>query len=136
MNYNKYFKIMCMSAAVVTAATGCASNTSADISVSSSETFGKEEGSLSYDDMFTDTDFDSSYDENTAEKITLSDKSVSITKGGTYILSGNLAEGQITVDTDDEVHLVFNGVNINCDSGAALYVKNAKKVYVTFAEGS
>lgn len=136
MNYNKYFKIMCMSAAVVTAATGCASNTSADISVSSSETFGKEEGSLSYDDMFTDTDFDSSYDENTAEKITLSDKSVFITKGGTYILSGNLAEGQITVDTDDEVHLVFNGVNINCDSGAALYVKNAKKVYVTFAEGS
>ena len=136
MNYNKYLKIMCMSAAVVTAATGCASNTSADISVSSSETLGKEEGSLSYEDMFTDADFDNSYDESTAEKITLSDESVSITKGGTYILSGNLAEGQITVGTDDEVHLVFNGVNINCDSSAALYVKNAKKVYVTLAEGS
>lgn len=104
----------------------------------------------SNDDMFTDRDYDSSYDENNAVKISLSDKgtscdsedvkingsTITIKDDGTYIISGKLSDGQITVDADktDKVQLVLDNVSINCDTSAAIYVKQADKVFITLAD--
>ena len=118
---------------------------------------------LSYDDMFTDRDLDVGYEESDSVKISLSDDSttvssgssdnsstddtvdgvtvdgnvITITSGGTYIISGTLTEGQLVVDADDEkVQLVLDNADITCATSAAIYVKSASKTFITLAEGS
>ena len=62
---------------------------------------------------------------------------ITITKEGTYVLSGALSEGQIVVDADSaKVQLVLDNADITCASSAAIYVKNADKAFITLAEGS
>lgn len=62
---------------------------------------------------------------------------VSITAGGTYVISGTLNDGSIRVEAGEEqVHIVLNGVNITCGNGAPFYANNGKKTVVTLAEGS
>ena len=118
---------------------------------------------LSYDDMFTDRDMDVGYEKSDSVKISLSDDSttvssgssdnsstddtvdgvtvdgnvITITSGGTYIISGTLTEGQLVVDADDEkVQLVLDNADITCATSAAIYVKSAGKTFITLAEGS
>lgn len=118
---------------------------------------------LSYDDMFTDRDLDVGYEESDSVKISLSDDSttvssgssdnsstddtvdgvtvdgnvITITSGGTYIISGTLTEGQLVVDADDEkVQIVLDNADITCATSAAIYVKSAGKTFITLAEGS
>lgn len=118
---------------------------------------------LSYDDMFTDRDLDVGYEESDSVKISLSDDSttvssgssdnsstddtvdgvtvdgnvITITSGGTYIISGTLSEGQLVVDADDEkVQLVLDNADITCATSAAIYVKSAGKTFITLTEGS
>ncbi len=107
--------------------------------------------SLNADDMFTDRDLDYSYDESTAVSVTLADNAstasgsgvtvdgntITITAEGVYVFSGTLTDGQIVVDTDNaKVQIVLNGVSITNSSSAAIYVKEADKVFVTTASGS
>lgn len=51
------------------------------------------------------TDIETDYDESQADKIELSDsmtdKTIEITSGGTYIISGSLSDGQIIVNAPD-----------------------------------
>jgi len=64
---------------------------------------------------------------------------VKITKAGTYVLSGELTDGQIEIDAEKEavVHIVLNGVKVTSSASAAFYAtKNAKKVIVTLAPGT
>ncbi|MBO0441296.1 carbohydrate-binding domain-containing protein [Candidatus Enterococcus ikei] len=99
---------------------------------------------------YDEEDFDESYDEKTATKIELNDSSskiegsgasekdnvISITTGGTYILSGSY-NGQIKVSAANEtVHLILNNTSITNTSSSAIYVEQAKKVITTLAEGS
>lgn len=91
-------------------------------------------------DMFTDRDKDASYDEASATKVNLSeikDSTYTITKEGTYILSGTYS-GQIVVNVADtaKVQLVLDGVTITNESSAAIYVKEADKVFVTLKDGT
>jgi len=99
------------------------------------------------EDMFTNRDAKADYDESRAIKIELygtsaaaSDKSVvikgtsvTITKEGTYLISGTLSDGQITVNLPetDKAQLVLRGVDITSKTSAALYVVQADKVFVT-----
>lgn len=87
--------------------------------------------------VFSDRDFDVSYDADGSAIIELKD-SITIDKEGTYILSGQLADGMVTIDTDknSKVQLVLDGVSIHSESSAAIYVKQADKVFITLAEGS
>ena len=103
-------------------------------------------------DMFSSKDQEIGYDEASCVKITLSGSSaqaegdgvtvsgstVTVTKEGTYLLSGTLEHGAVIVDADQnaKIRLIFNGVKINCDTSAALYVRQADKVFVTLAPGS
>lgn len=103
-------------------------------------------------DMFTKRDLAGNYDESEAVKITLSGKTaacnssnvqiedgvVTIKAAGVYVLSGIFTDGTIVVDAgdDDKVQLVLDGVSITAADYAAIYAKNADKVFVTLAEGA
>ena len=54
------------------------------------------------------------------------------------MLSGTLSNGSIIVDAGDEdkVQLVLNGVGVTGSDFAAIYAKNADKVFVTLAENT
>lgn len=70
---------------------------------------------------------------------TVEGTTVTVTRAGSYLISGTLADGQIIVDTADEskVTLVFNGASLSCTHGPAIYVKSApKKVVIFTAENS
>ena len=101
---------------------------------------------------YSKRDMDASFDESSATKITLSGDSasvsgsgaaaegstVTISTAGTYIVSGNLTDGSITVTTseNDKVQIVLNGVKIACSSGPAIDVQSADKCFITLAEGT
>lgn len=69
--------------------------------------------------------------------VSISGNIITITKEGTYVLSGALSEGQIIVDADSaKVQIVLDNADITCASSAAIYVKNADKTFITLAEGS
>lgn len=101
---------------------------------------------------YSKRDMDASFDESSATKITLSGDSasvsgsgaaaegstVTISTAGTYIVSGNLADGSITVTTseNDKIQIVLNGVKIACSSGPAIDVQSADTCFITLAEGT
>ena len=108
--------------------------------------------SLDLADMFSNKDQDDSWSETTGTVITLSGKTaavkgsgaeaegntVTISTEGTYILSGEMTDGQIVIEAgeQDKVHLVLNGVNMTNDDSACIFVKSADKVIVTLADGT
>ncbi|MBR5359891.1 MAG: carbohydrate-binding domain-containing protein, partial [Lachnospiraceae bacterium] len=101
---------------------------------------------------FTSKDMDGDWDSSDATVITLNgddakikgqgayvlDGSVYITGAGYYAVSGELTDGSIYVDAYDssKVWILLDGVNINRIDSAAIYVKQAEKVFLTLADGS
>lgn len=88
-------------------------------------------------DMFTNRDLSGEY--QNAQAIALGDGDVTITQPGTYLLSGTLDDGRVTVDVsgeEDKVQLVLGGVRIYSEGGAAICVLNADKVFITLAAGT
>ena len=97
-------------------------------------------------------DYEVDYDENSSTTINLSndqinfsgtgvlvnDKTVTINKAGTYVLSGNMENAQIIVEVDktEDVRIILNGVNIHNESSAVIYVKSADKLIMTLKEGT
>ena len=145
----------CSSASAVDATAGADAATEAGASGSgaseSAATSSQAVSLVDAEELFSDRDLDGSYDESSATRVTLSDAgssadgsgvnvdggTVTITSGGTYVISGSLASGQLVVDADGEkVQLVLDGASVTCADSAALYVKSAKKVWVTLTEGS
>ena len=63
---------------------------------------------------------------------------VTITAAGTYVISGTLTAGSITVAAgeEDKVQLVLSGVDLTNPDGPALYIKSADKVFLTLADGT
>ena len=117
----------------------------------SADTTAGTESLLDTSDIFTKRDLDASYDESECTAITLDDENsscdsdsvtidgqtVTITGEGTYLISGSLSNGSIVVDVEDseKVQLVYDNVSITNESGAAVYVRQADKVFLTLAEG-
>lgn len=69
---------------------------------------------------------------------TASGSKVTITKAGTYRITGTLTNGQIVVNTTDvaDVKLVFDGINVTNTTNAPVNVEQAEKVIVNLADGS
>lgn len=104
------------------------------------------------EDMFTERDGKTEYDESKAVTIKLNGTSatassnsvnisgsrVTITEEATYVISGELTDGMLIVNAKDtaKLQLVFDGVNITSKTSAALYVLEADKVFLTLAEGT
>ncbi|MDO4295401.1 MAG: carbohydrate-binding domain-containing protein [bacterium] len=100
---------------------------------------------------FSDRDFDSSYEESSktitlngtsavcdSEDVEISGTTITIKDAGTYILTGTLENGMIIVDAgdSDKVQLVLDGVSINNEDSAAIYVREADKVFLTLPTGT
>lgn len=68
-------------------------------------------------------------------EIELSDEILTITKAGTYILSGETSK-MVSVNSEGNVRIALNGVNINTDSTPAIYVENAENTIVQLVDGS
>lgn len=108
--------------------------------------------SSDYNLEFTARDLDMGYDESTSVKITLSDSGIQVTgsgahaadsvltisAAGTYILSGALSDGQIVIDAadTDKIQIVLAHASVTCTNSAAIYVKQADKVFLTLAAGT
>ncbi len=88
--------------------------------------------------MFTDRDRSGEYDESECIRLELDSDTVTVTEEGTYILSGSLEGGMILVDADEtaKIQLVLDNVDISNPKGAAIYVRQADKVFLTLAKGT
>ncbi len=102
------------------------------------------------DEMFTDRDSRTDFDESSSTIIQLDENavicnsasvqvvgtSVTIGSDGIYVLRGNLEDGSITVQADsgDKVQLVLDGASITNTNGAALCIEEADKAFLTLAE--
>ena len=109
-------------------------------------------GTASSETTLIDVATTSSYDESDATIITASGTSftvngsgaeasgntVTITKKGTYIVSGTMEDGQIIVETENgkDVQIVLNQASLTCKSGAPICVLNAGTITITAAEGT
>ena len=126
-------------------------NSSAETDSQESESAARTPGDIDLTSLFSDRDQDPSYDESEAITVTLDDdgttasgkgvevdgSTVTITKAGTYVISGSLTDGQLVVDADGEkVQLVLSGASISTSSSTALYVRSADKVFLTLADGT
>lgn len=96
-------------------------------------------------DMFTDADKNLTYDEDLAYTINLSESSVTsssnkvtitnnlitINEEGTYVVRGTKSDITIIIDaTNAKVRLILADVTITNSDFAAIYVKNADKVFL------
>lgn len=146
----RWFALASASVACVLALAGCTGN--------STESSSEDTTVATYADIdnmdlaYTDRDKDTSYDEASATKIVLDGESaqvegsgvqvdganVTIDSTGTYVISGELTNGQVRVNIPDtdKIQLVLAGASIHNETGAALYVEQADKCFVTLAEGT
>lgn len=110
-----------------------------------------------FDLTISNRDQDASYTEETSCKIAFSglgiditgegamataaavnNSVVTITKEGTYILSGTSSDAQIIVEAEktDKVQLVLNNVNLASKTSAPIIIKQCDKVFITLAPNS
>lgn len=88
---------------------------------------------ITYDEL----DMTTTWNESEATLITLeTNKNVNITTGGTYVISGTSTNSNITINTEDEVVLILNNVNLTNKTGPAIIVENAKKTVITLNENT
>lgn len=112
--------------------------TIAALLLSACTAFTQAEGALNLSDYFTDRDLAGTWQESKASTVDLTGRDgLDITVGGVYVLTGAM-QGSVTVNASggDKVQLVLNGVSITASDAAAIYVKNADKVFITLAEGT
>ena len=110
----------------------------AGASAESSELFSARDLSASYDEEVFSITLSGNTASTDSDHVTVSGGTVTVNGPGTYLVSGTLANGGIVVNADkqDKVQLVLNDVSISSDTGAAIYVTQADKVFVTLAEGT
>lgn len=109
-------------------------------------------GTADIDIEFTARDLEVGYEETEAVKISYDGDSavvqgdgaaadgstVTISREGTYVVSGQSENGQLMIDAgdSDKIHLVFQGLTLGCTSHTPVYIKNADKVFLTLEEGT
>lgn len=144
---NKKLMSLLTAGAIIVSLSGCTNNT-AD-SKEKTKTTVATASEINVSEMFTDSDKEVGYDEENSSKIELNKTkatsnsndvsidgtTVTIKNEGTYIVSGELENGKIVVDSEktDKLQIVLNGANISCEGSAPIYVKQADKVFLTLA---
>lgn len=112
----------------------------------------QEELSKNDEDMFTERDGKTDYDESEAitinlngttatsnsDSVAISGSKITITQEATYVVTGELTDGMLIVDAPDtaKLQIVLKGANITSKTSAALYILGADKVFVTLAGGT
>lgn len=143
MSFKKIISAVLLSAFVTATFAGCSNSDTqtadeATVKISSSSTSSNADDSSTDDEMFTARDKEIGYDESECETITLSNNAstsslksvkidgntITVSEEGTYIVSGTLSDGQIIIDGDksEKIRLILDGVTINSNTGAPIYV--------------
>ncbi len=93
---------------------------------------------MNRDDFFSDRDLNGTWDGQNVTEITLNNESLIIREPGIYLLSGQIENGQIRIDVpkEEKVQLILSGISVHAKDHAALYVKQADKVFITLAPGT
>jgi len=93
-----------------------------------------------WDDSAVTVTFDgSTISASSEEGLTISGSVLTVTSGGTYVLSGKLDDGRIVInltDHSEKVHLIMNGVSVSCSTTSPLTVVQADKTVITLADGT
>ena len=96
-------------------------------------TYTDRDTSAKYSDNVVNVDLDGNISGDGVQK---NGDNVEITKEATYVLKGSLS-GQVVVNANDaKVQIVLDNADINAKNGSAIYVKDAKKAFITLADGS
>ncbi len=97
-----------------------------------------EDAATAYNLSFSEEEIDAGYQISGSTYITLGDKDVNITKGGTYILQGTLSDASVIVEVskDEDVQLVLSGVTIEAGDFAGIYIVEGDEITITLAEGT
>ena len=68
--------------------------------------------------------------------LNLNNKSVTITKEGTYTLSGKINNGNITVNTTGDVKLILDSVSIKSNNSPAIIIEQANNTVIELKENT
>ena len=137
----KFLSMLIVSAVAVTAM-GCSNNTNESSKSAASSNINVSVSDSSDESASADVKAKITLSNNSisaeGDGVEVVDKTITINSGGTYEVSGTLEDGQIIVDSADEinVYIVFNGVDISCSNSAPIYVKSAKNTIITLADNS
>lgn len=128
MKYLKLKKVICI-LILLLINTACSTVINENISNDNDSTY-------KYTLYFENEDVDDTYS-NEKYVILQDDEDLKINQAGTYVLSGEL-NGSIIVDVGDkqEVKLVLDGLTVNSNDFAAIYIISADKCTITLKEGS
>ena len=149
---SKKWTLILTSLTALTLMTACGQSTTKSSTTAAADTTAiSTSATNSQSSYFTEKDYDTSYDESTASKIELSGSSasvfgdgvtvsgstVTISKAGTYVISGQSDGVQIKIaaDKSDDVKLVLKGATMT-NTDAAISATSAGHVYLTLAEGT
>ncbi len=66
----------------------------------------------------------------------LTEEGVQITEGGEYTLTGESENANIYLDTEEDVTLKLNGVNLSSEKGPVIYGKNSKSITIETVKGT
>lgn len=155
MNYKKYIAVW-VSVLLCASLIGCQNTTEKTDSSTESETVVENYEEVTdviasnSEEMFTNRDMEVGYVEEdaciisltemqvTGAGATVSDSSITISEEGTYIVRGEASNVQLHVNAseDAKIQIVLEGVSITNDQDAAIYIEEAKKVFVTLASDS
>lgn len=130
-------------------------NTANDVQTSNTETVSETEETafaILPSEMFTDRDKEVGYDEDNCVKVQLQNEDslcnsdnvqidnqiITISEEGTYLITGTLTNGMLWIDAadTDKIHLVLDDASISNSTSAAIYIKEADKVFITLAPDS
>ena len=93
-----------------------------------------------YDDTAVRLAFDGlTVTPSVTDGITVENGTVTLKKGGTYVLTGSLDNGRVIVnpaDAAEKVHLICMGVTLHSDEGAPLTIMKADKAVITLCENT
>ncbi len=132
---------------------GCGQGDAGQVQTAAAEALPETAGSAqpADADMFTSRDMNSAFDDSAitiklengsaaceSEAVSISGGVITLSREGSYLFSGSLEEGMIIVDApkDAKLQLVLQNAHISSSSSAAIYVRQADKVFLTLADGT
>ena len=148
MSTSKHIDIICVAALLITLLVTALFINGRALGIAPLADGGEGDG----DGLFTAGDLDGDWSAAAATRITLTgdggrvsgsgayvlNGNVYIIYAGDYVLSGELTDGSVIIDADkgDKIRLLLDGVSLHREDSAAIVVEQAKKVFLTLADGT
>ncbi len=147
MKRKAFLILLCLT--IVGATVGCGFKATALATSSSSSTSSTTETeTVSVDSEYSELTIKTDWDEMASVTISGSDITIDgngctdesgilyITEGGAYTITGSSDSCMIVINTDENVKLILNGVDLTSTSGPVIYGAQVKNLYIELADGT